>query len=150
MEASASRIAKYREHEAKYGFSKWIILDRESGLPIGDAGFFHFADLKRVELGYRLSKAWWKRGVATEVAAGWIKVARPWYGFGKVYAYAHPIHSASLRVMQKVGFCYSHREEINGTEASVYSLDLETKPSEMESTHKTTERSLDKLGMTGL
>jgi len=123
-EASSARIARYLEHEVKYGFSKWIILDRESGVPIGDSGFFHLPDLKRVELGYRLAKPWWGRGLATEVASRWIEVARPWYGFECVYAFANPENAPSIQVMKKAGFHYSHREELYGMDAPLYSLEL--------------------------
>ena len=124
LEASAARISRYLDHEAKFGFSKWIILDRVSGLPIGDSGFFYLPDMKRVELGYRLSKPWWGRGLATEVACKWIQVAHPWYGFERVFAFAHPENPASLHVMEKVGFRYSHHEELYGTNSPLYAMDL--------------------------
>lgn len=124
LEASSSRIARYLEHEIKHGFSKWIILDRETGVPIGDSGFFHLPDLKRVELGYRLAKTWWGRGLATEVAAKWVEVARSWYGFERVYAFANPENAPSIQVMKKAGFQYSHREELYGIDAPLYSLGL--------------------------
>ncbi len=121
---SAERIARYLDHESKYGFSKWIILDRETGVPIGDSGFFHLPDLKRVELGYRLAKPWWGCGLATEVASKWMEVAREWYGFDNVYAFANPDNAPSLRVMTKIGFHYSHREELYGMDAPLYVLQL--------------------------
>ena len=124
LTASSRRIARYLEHEAKYGFSKWIILDRETGLPIGDSGFFHLPDLKRVELGYRLAKPWWGRGLATEVASKWVEVARPWYGFERVYAFANLENAPSIQVMKKAGFHYSHREELYGMDAPLFSLVL--------------------------
>jgi RimJ/RimL family protein N-acetyltransferase len=124
LEASAARISRYLDHEKKFGFSKWIILDRATGLPIGDSGFFYLPDLKRVELGYRLAKSWWKRGLATEVASKWIEMARPWYGFERVFAFAHPENPASLHVMEKVGFRYSHNEELYGTTSPLYTMEL--------------------------
>lgn len=124
LEASATRIAKYLAHEARHGFSKWIILDRETGVPIGDSGFFHLPDLKRVELGYRLAKPWWDRGLATEVASKWMEVAPLWYGFDCVYAFAHPENTPSLRVMKKIGFTYSHCEQLYGIDAPLYLLEL--------------------------
>ncbi len=127
LEASSARLARYLEHETKYGFSKWIILDRETGVPIGDSGFFHLPDLKRVELGYRLAKPWWGQGLATEVAAKWLEVARPWYGFERIYAFASPENAPSIQVMKKVGFHYSHREELYGMDAPLYSLDLKSR-----------------------
>jgi RimJ/RimL family protein N-acetyltransferase len=124
LEQAAARIARYLDHEARYGFSKWIILDGESEAAIGDAGFFHLPNSDRVELGYRLGRAWWNRGLATEVAAKWVEVARAWYGFEKIYCFALPENVASIRVMQKIGFRYSHQERLYGADAPLYSLDL--------------------------
>jgi ribosomal-protein-alanine N-acetyltransferase len=124
LEASSARISRYLDHEAKFGFSKWIIFDRATGLPIGDSGFFYLPDLKRVELGYRLAKPWWGRGLATEVAFKWIEAAHPWYGFERVFAFAHPQNPASLHVMEKVGFRFSHQEELYGTNSPLYTIEL--------------------------
>lgn len=125
LEASAARIGRYLEHEAKHGFSKWIICDAETGVSMGDSGFFHLPDLRRVELGYRLARPWWGRGLATEVASKWVEVARAWYGFESVYAFAHPENGASLAVMKKIGFQYSHREELYGMDAPLYVRELD-------------------------
>jgi ribosomal-protein-alanine N-acetyltransferase len=124
IEAAVARITRYLEHESTYGYSKWIILERESETPIGDAGLFRLLNSNRVELGYRLSRAWWNRGLATEVASRWVEVARPWYGFDEIYAFADPRNEASIRVMKKVGFAFSHREQLYGMEAPLFSLRL--------------------------
>jgi len=128
MEDSRARIARYRDHEARHGFSKWIILDKSSGAPIGDSGFYTLSGpplngAPRPELGYRLARAWWGKGLATEVAGRWLEVASAWYGFTKVFAFAHPDHRASQHVMQKLGFVYSHRETFYGVEAPLYVRD---------------------------
>jgi ribosomal-protein-alanine N-acetyltransferase len=124
-EESRARIARYRAHEAQHGFSKWIILDKATGAPIGDSGFYTLSGESlngkpRAELGYRLARDGWGRGLATEVATRWLEVAQAWYGFTKVFAFAHPDHRASLHVIQKLGFTYSHRETFYGLEAPLY------------------------------
>jgi RimJ/RimL family protein N-acetyltransferase len=87
---------------------------------IGDAGYFLMPDQKRVELGYRLSRRVWGRGLATEVAAKWIEVAEPWFGFREVFAFAHLANTASLQVMRKLGFCFHQMEQLYGMEEAVY------------------------------
>jgi [ribosomal protein S5]-alanine N-acetyltransferase len=124
-EDSCGRIARYRAHEAKHGFSKWIILDKATATPIGDSGFYTLSGEElngkpRAELGYRFARDCWGRGLATEVATRWLEVAAPWYGFTQVFAFAHPDHRASLHVIQKLGFTYSHRETFYGLEAPLY------------------------------
>jgi RimJ/RimL family protein N-acetyltransferase len=38
IEQTEAGLANYREHQIAHGFSKWMILDRRSKLPIGDSG----------------------------------------------------------------------------------------------------------------
>lgn len=52
VEQTSKRISRYIDHQTTHGFSKWIMLDRYSETPIGDAGFFLLPDGNRVELGY--------------------------------------------------------------------------------------------------
>jgi RimJ/RimL family protein N-acetyltransferase len=126
---SQGRIGRYRAHEALDGFSKWLVLDKETDRPIGDSGFHTLPggnsnDPPRSELGYRLARAWWGRGLATEIARRWLDVAGCWYGFSQVFAFAHPDHTASLRVIRKLGFTYLHRETFYGMEAPLWVRDV--------------------------
>lgn len=54
----------------------------------------------------------------------WLGVARKWFGFTTVYAFAHPENSASLHIIQKLGFDYLRMEHIYEMEAMVYGLYL--------------------------
>lgn len=121
---TAERIARYLEHEKNHGFSKWIILDAESGTPIGDSGFYTLDETGQPELGYRLTRSAWGRGLATEVATAWLNVAASWYGFREVFAYAHPDNAASLHVIEKLGFVYSHSGVFHDMPAPLYRLAL--------------------------
>lgn len=50
LEDSRRRIHRYREHQRHHGFSKRLILHR-------DSRSFHLLDGKRIELGFRLARA---------------------------------------------------------------------------------------------
>lgn len=123
-EESLARVLRYIAHEEQHGFSKWIVLDRESGRPIGDAGFVMLPDGRRPELGYRFAREAWRRGLATEVARRWVEVAAPWFGFSRIYAFALEENQASRQVMEKVGFTFAAHEELYGRRVPLYSLDL--------------------------
>lgn len=123
IQQTAERLARYREHERQHGFSKWLITDASTGQPIGDSGFYTLPG-DRVELGYRLRREAWGRGLATEVASAWLEVAPAWYGFREVFAFAHRDNAASLHVMKKLGFAYSHEEEFYGMTAPLYRIIL--------------------------
>src|SRR5436190_16801002 len=72
VEDSHRRIAGYRDHQARFGFSKWIVEDRETGEAIGDSGLFHLPDGQRIELGFRLARPHWGKGLAAEAGRGWL------------------------------------------------------------------------------
>ncbi len=74
---------------------------------IGDefAGWFHLrpsvADASMLELGYRLRRATWGRGLATEGSRTLVRHAFETLGQDAVDACFHPGNVASMRVMQK-------------------------------------------------
>jgi RimJ/RimL family protein N-acetyltransferase len=114
------RIARYREHQSRFGFSKRLIIHRETGQAIGDAGLFHLPDGQRVELGYRLARPWWGAGYATEAATAWID----WFGeHGKgatLWADVHPKNIGSQRVLTKLRFACSHQEPLREMPMLIY------------------------------
>src|SRR5213078_584750 len=116
------RIAVYREHQERFGFSKCLILDRQTGRPIGDSGLFHLPpDGDRIELGYRLARPYWGLGLAVEVARGWLK----WFDAHlppgtPLFADVHPEHVRSQRVLARLGFEPSHPEDIFGMVMMIY------------------------------
>lgn len=72
-------------------------------------GWFHLRpdkdfldDRTRVELGYRLRRKFWGKGVATEISCALITKA--WeLGVKEVFARTHHANSSSARVMEKIG-----------------------------------------------
>jgi [ribosomal protein S5]-alanine N-acetyltransferase len=119
---TSARISHYIDHQNTKGFSKWIIFDRESQKPIGDSGFYLLPDGKRIELGYRLARDFWGRGLATEVGQRWIEVANEFTDAKTIYAFAHPENESSFRVMRKLGFEFLQNENLYGLDAPLYSL----------------------------
>jgi RimJ/RimL family protein N-acetyltransferase len=124
VEDTASRLCRYIDHQATHGFSKWVIMDRETQRLIGDAGFYHLPDGKRIELGYRLSRPYWGTGLATEVARRWIEVATDFLTDSTLFAFTHPDNLPSRRVLQKLGFKHLGTEVLYGLEAPLYELPL--------------------------
>jgi ribosomal-protein-alanine N-acetyltransferase len=120
---TSTRIARYIEHQSAHGFSKWIICERTSEKPIGDAGLIVFPDSGKIDLGYRLAKPYWGTGFATEIASAWIRAAFVDFQLTRLTAFAHPHNAASLRVLKKVGFRAIGPEQVMGMDAITFSLD---------------------------
>jgi len=66
IEQTKARLANYRDHQIAHGFSKWMILDRRSELPIGDSGLLVPGEQGWIDLGFRLAQQYWGKGLATE------------------------------------------------------------------------------------
>src|SRR5690349_15745584 len=64
--AVEKRLDRYMAHQELHGFSKWVIIERETQAFIGDAGLFYFPDGERIELGFRLRRDRWGQGYAPE------------------------------------------------------------------------------------
>jgi RimJ/RimL family protein N-acetyltransferase len=114
------RIAGYREHEARCGFSKRLIIHRESGRPIGDSGLFHLPDGQRVELGFRLARSHWGAGYAAEVGRAWLDWWEARRAGQPLFADVHPDHVKSQRVLARLGFQPSHAESVLGLTMLIY------------------------------
>jgi RimJ/RimL family protein N-acetyltransferase len=118
-----TRIAEYRAQQAARGFSKWIVIEKESGQSIGDSGLLVLNELgPMTDLGFRFAKAYWGRGYATEVATAWIKMAFEKLGLDRLSAFAHVDNLASRRVLEKVGFQYQTRQLVMGMDSATYAL----------------------------
>lgn len=95
-------LAHY-ERSAGYGF--WAALEKATGTFLG---WFHFrpragAPPDEVELGYRLRRAAWGQGYATEGSRALIRKGFTELGVQRVVAETLVVHTASRRVMEKAG-----------------------------------------------
>jgi len=122
IEQTKARVAKYQEHQAAHGFSKWIILDRRLGRAIGDSGLLMLQEYRWIDLGFRLAQPYWGKGLATEVASVWVRAAFDDFHIDRLTAIVHPENLASIRVLEKLGFLTERRDTIMGMNSIVFSL----------------------------
>ena len=80
----------------------YIIESRDSRTILGSTGF-EFENPFRAAVGYVLAKDAWGCGYSTEALRALIAVS-PGIGVRYLYAYCHPEHKASSRVLEKCGF----------------------------------------------
>lgn len=92
----------YRQHQHDHGYAFWAVIEVESGMPIGDAGFA--VTEHGVELGYTLGRDWWGRGMATEAASLCVETAFGPLGLQRLVGLADVANPASARVLTKLGF----------------------------------------------
>ena len=93
----------YYERGRAWGF--WAAIDRATGEFLG---WFHLRPLPsdppdEPELGYRLTRTSWGRGLATEGSRALIDMAFERHGARRVHASTMKVNDASWRVMEKAG-----------------------------------------------
>ena len=123
IDQTKARLANYQQHQITHGFSKWIILERQLGRAIGDSGLLNLKDHGWIDLGFRLAKRYWGKGLATEAASAWVRAAFDDFHIDRLTALVHPENIASIRVLEKLRFQPERRDTIMGMKSIVYSLD---------------------------
>lgn len=117
-----TRLARYITHQQQHGYSRWLAIEQASGQPVGDAGLLYLPATQEIELGYRVIKSHWGRGLATEMATAWLAHAFGPLGLTEVIAFSHPDNLASIRVMIKSGFHFLRHDQMAGMEVVVYRI----------------------------
>lgn len=123
VEQTKARLLHYHRHQVTHGFSKWVIVDRDSASLIGDSGLLMLDDSGQVDLGFRLAKSHWGMGLATEAASAWVRAAFDQFHLQRLTAFVHPENIASIRVLEKLKFRIERRDTIMGVYSILFSLD---------------------------
>lgn len=80
---------------------------RKGGKMIGSIGYHNWNPLhRRIEIGYALSKEYWNQGIVTEAAGALINALFSGLELVRIEALCDHRHTASARVMEKVGMSY--------------------------------------------
>ena len=121
-EGADAAAAQIRYHFERYGYGYWA-LELSDGQP-----FIGFVGLQRisfaapfvaeppgftVEIGWRLARAHWGLGLATEAATAALEHAFSWLGLAEVVAYTVADNTRSRNVMQHIGMCYQPAEDFD-------------------------------------
>jgi RimJ/RimL family protein N-acetyltransferase len=83
----------------------WAAEERATGEFLG---WFHFRagpgeDTRNIDIGYRMRRATWNKGYATEGSAALIHMGFAELGVERVFAHTMTVNAASRRVMEKCG-----------------------------------------------
>ena len=122
LEETAERIRQYSLHFEKYGFAKCIVIEKSTGIPIGDAGLSFAEDIGKVHVGYKFARSYWGRGYATEAAAAWVRYGFDQLGLDRIVAFVHPQNATSIRVIQKLQFSLSGHKREDGIDWEIHEL----------------------------
>ena len=106
------------------GLGYWTIVPKDD--PAGFLGWVMLCPCDvagaEVEIGWRLPRAAWGRGYASEAAAPILQQGFRTADFSWVVADIHPANPASMRVAEKIGLAFTGMVDYAGEPACRYSL----------------------------
>ena len=121
---SRDSVAAWVAHWDEHGFGLWIARDAETGAFAGRGGVQHTVVDGRaeVEVAYGFLPAFWRRGLATEMAAASVRAGFETIGLADLVCFTLATNRASQHVMQKVGFTFEREVEHAGLPHLLYRL----------------------------
>jgi RimJ/RimL family protein N-acetyltransferase len=113
------------DYYQKWGFGLWAVVHRPDRRLIGYCGLTFFEEVDgrpEIEIGYRLLRAYWNRGLATEAARAARDYALGCLGLRRLVALIDPDNARSLRVAEKIGLRHEKDALFRGKPARVYAI----------------------------
>jgi ribosomal-protein-alanine N-acetyltransferase len=115
-------LTHFSAHWTDHGFGVWALIDRATGILVGQCGLQHLPNDGDVEVLYLLERAQWARGLATEAAGAALAHGFTRVGLDRIVAVTRPEHVASRRVMEKLGMRLEGEVDVYGLRAVRYAL----------------------------
>ena len=125
LEQTLERVNAVIGHWERYGFGLCAVLDRATNDFVGFCGLQHLDNTPEIEVGYRLAKRFWGRGLATEAARASLEYGFERLGLDRIVAVVHPGNLASQRVVNKLGLTYEKDAHFYNTDVRYYAVTLE-------------------------
>jgi len=125
-ETPLSRIAAWFEmasfvgHWRLLGFGEWLAEEKATGVFVGRIGLQRPEGWPEIEVGWMLSKKYWRRGLATEGAKAALDYAFRHLRAKRVISMIHPENAASIRVAERIGESLVGPISLNGRDRLVY------------------------------
>ena len=124
LEDTRRLLARLTEHQREYGFSLWAMIEKESGMIIGDCGLFLVQDCwPEVEFAYHLGRSYWCKGYAKEAAVECLKFGFEQLNFDRIIAVLNPddpVSARMLSVVEKTGMSYMGTGWFHDQEKFIY------------------------------
>jgi RimJ/RimL family protein N-acetyltransferase len=110
-------VARARAHWDERGFGQWVVeLPGEASF-IGVVGLgvvsFEAPFTPAVDVAWRLARAYWGRGYATEAARAALEYGFRKLGLGEIVALTVPANQRSRRVMERLGMTHAPEDDFD-------------------------------------
>lgn len=119
-------IEKESQHWLSHQFGPWLAFNATSNKLIGRGGirYVEIQSVQEVELFYAIHPAYWKQGLATELAFAALDLAGENENIASLVAFTTNDNQASQRVIQKAGFKYERNFEHADCDHTLFRFDL--------------------------
>lgn len=129
-EQSREVIAFIRQQYVDNGIGRWAIIDKQTQDFVGWTGLKYVTEatnnhINYYDLGYRLRKKYWGKGIATESAIASLRYAFDSLGANEVYAMADINNDGSNNILQKIGFTRVETFDLDGVAHHWYKITKE-------------------------
>ncbi|HEX6644085.1 MAG TPA: GNAT family N-acetyltransferase [Gemmatimonadales bacterium] len=108
-------LASYAAH----GYGLWLVESRDTTAPAGLCGLLRRDYLEDPDIGFAFLPAFRARGYGREAAEAVLAHARSRLGVGTVAAIVSPANTASISLLEKLGFRYERPVEVPGDASGI-------------------------------
>ncbi|MCF8505477.1 MAG: GNAT family N-acetyltransferase [Caulobacter sp.] len=104
---SDALAARYQSHIDEHGFGRWAVERREDGVLLGHSGPMQMTPphplAPGAEMGWRLARAAWGQGYATEASRAAMAYCFEQIGLEQIFAFTSATNLPSQAVMERLG-----------------------------------------------
>ena len=125
LEEVQGLIGHLQRQYAEFGIGRWGVEDRQTGEFLGWAGLKWITEpvnghVHIYDLGYRILRRHWGKGIATECALACRDYAFREMGLSELYAAAHVDNTASNKILTRIGMRLAGRFRFEGEGCNWY------------------------------
>ena len=115
----AKEFIENYDHFRKHGFGRWVIEDKNNKEYLGWCGLKKHQD-GMVDLGYRIKKDHWGKGIASECAAACLEYGFQILEMKEIVGRSVRANLASIRILEKIGMQYWKNDICDGLPDAVW------------------------------
>lgn len=104
-------------------FGRWALINKSNSEFIGWCGLRRSEDNGETDIGYRLLKRYWGKGLATEAAIESIRLGFEVHDLKAIVGRTMSANQASIRILEKTGMSFRNTIQFENEPGLVYQID---------------------------